>query len=57
LKYPTETGGITQQKQRSDGANKMDCSTGFGAFVGVTASFGLVAASRAVDYIVKAKFA
>ncbi|GAB55213.1 molybdopterin biosynthesis MoeB protein [Glaciecola punicea ACAM 611] len=55
LKYPTETGGITQQKQRSDGANKMDCSTGFGAFVGVTASFGLVAASRAVDYIVNSK--
>jgi len=53
LKYPTEHGGISQQKQNSQGASKMDCSTGFGAFVGVTATFGFIAASRAIDYIVK----
>lgn len=52
LKYPTPDGGVTQAKQTSQGASKMDCSTGFGAFVGVTATFGLVAASRAIDYIV-----
>lgn len=52
LKYPTLDGKVTQKKQNSQGASKMDCSTGFGAFVGVTASFGLIAASRAVDYIV-----
>lgn len=53
LKYPRADGGITQQKQSSQGASKMDCSTGFGAFVGVTATFGLIAASRAIEYIVK----
>lgn len=53
LKYPTKEGGVTQAKQTSQGASKMDCSTGFGAFVGVTANFGLVAASRAIDFIVK----
>lgn len=53
LSYATKDGGITQQKQNSQGANKMDCSTGFGAFVGVTATFGLVATSRAIDFIVK----
>ncbi|MGB3726196.1 MAG: tRNA cyclic N6-threonylcarbamoyladenosine(37) synthase TcdA [Glaciecola sp.] len=51
LKYPTVDGGTSQAKQRSQGASKMDCSTGFGAFVGVTATFGLVAASRAIAHI------
>jgi tRNA A37 threonylcarbamoyladenosine dehydratase len=55
LKYPTSDGGITQEKQSSQGASKMDCSTGFGAFVGVTATFGFVAASRAIDHIIKQK--
>lgn len=53
LFYPTADGNVTRQKQASQGASKMDCSTGFGAFVGVTASFGFVAASRAIDHIVK----
>ena len=53
LKYPSPDGGITQSKQSSQGANKMDCTTGFGAFVGVTATFGLIAASRAIAYITK----
>ena len=53
LTYPTQDGDVSKQKQTSQGANKMDCSTGFGAFVGVTATFGLIAASRAVDFIVK----
>ncbi len=52
LKYLTPDGGVTEAKQSSQGASKMDCSTGFGAFVGVTATFGLVAASRAIDHIV-----
>lgn len=53
LKYPSADGGVTQSKQSSQGASKMDCTTGFGAFVGVTASFGLIAASRAIAYITK----
>jgi tRNA A37 threonylcarbamoyladenosine dehydratase len=52
LKYPTSDGGITQEKVNSQGASKMDCATGFGSFVGVTASFGMLAASRAIHYIV-----
>lgn len=55
LKYPTHDGGVSQQKQSTQGASKMDCSTGFGAFVGVTATFGLIAASRAIDFILKGK--
>jgi tRNA A37 threonylcarbamoyladenosine dehydratase len=51
LKYPTSVGGVSQKKQNSQGASKMDCSTGFGAFVGVTATFGFVACSRAIEYI------
>ena len=51
LKYPLPDGTVTQQKIQSEGASKMDCSTGFGAFVGVTASFGMIAASRAVQHI------
>lgn len=53
LKYPTLDGKTTFAKQTSDGASKMDCSTGFGAFVGVTATFGMVATSRALAHIVK----
>lgn len=52
LKYPTLDGKVTFAKQASEGASKMDCSTGFGAFVGVTATFGMVAASRALAYLV-----
>jgi len=53
LKYPTADGGVSQSKQISQGASKMDCTTGFGAFVGVTACFGFVAASRAIAHITK----
>lgn len=53
LKYPTSDGEVSTAKQQSQGAGKMDCSTGFGAFVGVTATFGMVAAARAIDYLAK----
>lgn len=53
LIYPSSDGGITHSKQASQGASKMDCATGFGAFVGVTATFGLIAASRAIEHLVK----
>lgn len=36
---------------RFDGA-KLDCASGFGAVMMVTASFGMVAATQAVDRIV-----
>ncbi|MDT0594475.1 tRNA cyclic N6-threonylcarbamoyladenosine(37) synthase TcdA [Glaciecola petra] len=52
LKYPTPDGKVSFAKQASEGASKMDCSTGFGAFVGVTATFGMVATSRALSYLI-----
>lgn len=53
LRYPTSEGNVSFAKTRQQGAGKMDCSTGFGASVGVTATFGLVAASKAIDMIIK----
>lgn len=53
LKYPDGNGEVTTQKQLSQGASKMDCATGFGASVGVTASFGMIACSRALHYLSK----
>ncbi|MGL5948991.1 MAG: tRNA cyclic N6-threonylcarbamoyladenosine(37) synthase TcdA [Aeromonas sp.] len=46
LTYPDGRGGICQAKVNSDGNLKMDCASGFGAVAPVTATFGLVAASR-----------
>jgi tRNA A37 threonylcarbamoyladenosine dehydratase len=53
LRYPTEDGDVSFAKNNAQGSGKMDCSTGFGAYVGVTATFGLVAASRAIAFITK----
>ena len=53
LRYPQADGSVSFQKTQQQGSGKMDCSTGFGAFVGVTATFGLVAASRAIKHILK----
>jgi tRNA A37 threonylcarbamoyladenosine dehydratase len=53
LRYPQEDGSVSFQKSQQQGSGKMDCSTGFGAFVGVTANFGFTAASRAIYHITK----
>lgn len=52
LRYPQSDGSISFEKDQQQGAGKMDCATGFGAFVGVTATFGLVAATRAIQFVV-----
>lgn len=52
LLYPSPNGQVSHSKQQSEGASKMDCSTGFGAFVGVTASFANIACSRALEYLI-----
>ncbi|XOV78437.1 MAG: tRNA cyclic N6-threonylcarbamoyladenosine(37) synthase TcdA [Aestuariibacter sp.] len=49
LRYPTPDGEVCYQKNLSDGSVKLDCAGGFGASVNVTASFGFVAASRAIN--------
>lgn len=51
LSYPTPDGGVCQQKQFSDGSVKLDCSGGLGAGVAVTASFGMIAASRVINWL------
>ncbi|MBF7072666.1 tRNA cyclic N6-threonylcarbamoyladenosine(37) synthase TcdA [Glaciecola sp. MH2013] len=53
LRYPQPDGSVSFQKSQQQGSGKMDCSTGFGAFVSVTANFGFIAASRAIRHIVK----
>lgn len=52
LRYPQADGTVSHAKSQQQGSGKMDCATGFGAYVGVTATFGLVAASRAIQYVV-----
>jgi tRNA A37 threonylcarbamoyladenosine dehydratase len=52
LRYPQADGSVSFEKGQQQGAGKMDCATGFGAYVGVTATFGLVAATRAIHYII-----
>jgi tRNA A37 threonylcarbamoyladenosine dehydratase len=53
LVYPLENGEVSHTKTQSQGASKMDCATGFGSFVGVTASFAMAAVSETLSYIVK----
>lgn len=53
LVYPDAQGEVCSQKQFSDGSVKLDCSGGLGASVNVTATFGLVAASRAIAKLTK----
>lgn len=55
LTFPTADGETSHQKQQLQGSGKMDCATGYGAFVGVTSTFGMVAASSAIDYITRSK--
>ncbi len=52
LTFPTEDGGISHQKQQLQGSGKMDCATGYGAYTGVTCTFGMIAATSAIDYII-----
>ncbi len=46
--YPTEQGGISLAKPQMDERTTLDCATGLGSFVGVTACFGFTAASHAI---------
>ncbi|MCP3687088.1 MAG: tRNA cyclic N6-threonylcarbamoyladenosine(37) synthase TcdA [Gammaproteobacteria bacterium] len=48
-RYPTEQGGISLAKPQMDARTTLDCASGLGSFVGVTASFGFTAASQAIN--------
>lgn len=47
--YPDNRGGVCQTKGQMQDGVKLDCSGGFGAATMVTATFGMVAASRAIE--------
>ena len=49
MKYPTPNGEIRQRKVSMEDGVKLDCSGGFGSATMVTATFGMVAAAKAVD--------
>jgi tRNA threonylcarbamoyladenosine dehydratase len=52
LRYPQNDGSVCATKNLQDGSVKLDCNTGFGASVAVTATFGFVAAARVIDKII-----
>ena len=52
LRYPQADGSVCQTKGFVGEGVKLDCAGGFGAVMMVTASFGMVAAARAVDKLV-----
>ena len=49
MKYPTADGSVCQRKQQMAEGVKLDCSGGFGSSTMVTATFGMVAAAKAVE--------
>lgn len=51
LKYPQPDGSVCNQKTIADGQARLDCNGGFGAATVVTATFGMIAASRALNRI------
>lgn len=55
LRYPTPEGQVCFEKGFVGEGVKLDCAGGFGAAMTVTATFGLVAASRVLDALVAGK--
>ncbi|TAA43602.1 tRNA cyclic N6-threonylcarbamoyladenosine(37) synthase TcdA [Corallincola spongiicola] len=51
LVYPQADGSVCQTKAMNDGSTRLDCAGGFGAATMVTATFGFIAAARAVDKV------
>lgn len=52
LRYPKEDGSICLQKRFDGQSVRLDCAGGIGAVMMVTATFGMVAAAKAVDRLV-----
>lgn len=52
LRYPNPDGSVCNSKSFVGEGVKLNCAGGFGAAMTVTASFGLVAAARAIDKLV-----
>jgi len=54
MTYPDNRGETCSTKQFIENGEKLDCSGGYGASTMVTASVGLLAASRAIEHIITA---
>lgn len=52
LRYPQQDGTVCATKNLPGGSVKLDCNTGFGASVAVTATFGFVAVARVIDKLI-----
>jgi len=52
LLYPNPDGTVGHQKTSGEVGGKLDCAQGLGAGVVVTATFGMVAASRVINWLV-----
>ena len=53
--YPTADGCISYEKPGSENQTTLDCASGLGSFVGVTASFGFTAVAHAISKYLKRK--
>lgn len=53
LVYPQADGSVCAARPEGEASTRLDCAGGFGASMMVTASFGMVAASRIVDKLLK----
>ena len=53
--YPAANGTVSHEKPESPERTTLDCNTGIGSFVGVTAAFGFTAASHAIRKYLKAQ--
>ena len=53
--YPAANGGVSHEKPESPERTTLDCNTGIGSFVGVTAAFGFTAASHAIRKYLKSQ--
>ena len=49
LRYPQPDGSVCFNKSMEDGSTRLDCASGFGASVAVTASFGMIDAARLIN--------
>jgi len=52
LLYPDSEGNISYQKKLGNTSSRLDCSQGLGASVVVTSTFGMIAASKVINWLV-----
>jgi tRNA A37 threonylcarbamoyladenosine dehydratase len=53
--YPDNKGETSSSKEFIQAGEKLDCGSGYGASTMITASFGLLAAARAIETLISAK--